>query len=297
MYDLQKEYDQFGPWLVEIKSAQDIPPQFEDQSGLLDDALFAFKTPVHQERRNLKPGMLLYSQIVIIQNEFIIHLSIKGEKIHANKMWFKDVLLLTHGGDLLDNYIGLQSNQGEMIIRYNLVSQDIASRAIQVLRHHIATREKAPFTAETANDALKDSDLYSYFSGTEHCIDPIVILAGQKEMKLTEKKRSGLLDLQYSFTEYHLLDSMVMCDGVDLIIANRGKSIIDVKDANYKFGHTFIRLNAIQDVRIEPNLNFPELNNVVFKIDLCEFTLAVDKHFTLTPISTVLDSIQQVEDA
>ncbi len=297
MYDLKKEYDQFGPWLVEIKSAQDIPPQFEEQSGLLESALFAFKTPVHQERRNLKPGMLLYSQIVIIQDEFILHLSIKDEKIHANKMWFKDVLLLTHGGDLLDNYIGLQSNQGEMIIRYNLVSQDIASRAIQVLRHHIAPRESVPFTTEATNHALKDSELYSYFSGTEHSIDPVVILASQNEMKLTEKKRSGLLDLQHSFTEYHLLDSLVMCDGVDLIIANRGKNIIDVKDSNYKFGHTFIRLNAIQNVRIEPNSTFPELNNVVFKIDLCEFTLAVDKHFSLAPISAVIDSMQSVESA
>ena len=296
MYDLKKEYDQFGPWLVEIRSEQDIPPQFSEQQHFFDDAVYSFKIPVHQERRNMKPGMLLYPEVVIIQNDFILHLKIDGERIQAEKMWYTDVLFLTHGGDLLDNYIGLQSIQGEMVIKYNLVSQDVASHVIKLLREMVSPRKHYPVSNELNDHSLLDKVTYSFYCGTEKPIDPLHILAYQSELSLTERKRSSLMDLYHNFVQYKLLRSMIMTDGVDLIIANQGKHIIDIKDANYKFGHTFIRLGLIESIALEPHPNFPELNVLIIKVALCEFTLAVDKQFSIDKVLQLLHNIHHVEE-
>ncbi|SEF45936.1 hypothetical protein [Vibrio hangzhouensis] len=296
MYDLKKEYDQFGPWLVEIQSEQDIPPQFSEQKHFFDGAVYSFKIPVHQERRNMKPGMLLYPEVVIIQKEFIMHLKIDGERIQAEKMWYTDVLFLTHGGDLLDNYIGLQSIQGEMVIKYNLVSQDVASHVVKLLREIISPRSAYPVASELNDANLLDKVTYSFYCGTEKVLEPLHILAYQSEMRLTERKRSSIMDLYHNFVQYKLLRTMIMTDGVDLIIANQGKHIIDVKDANYKFGHTFIRLGLIENLSMKPHAQFPELNEVVIKVGLCEFTLAVGKDFKLDKVSQMLSITEQVEE-
>ncbi|MGF1749340.1 MULTISPECIES: hypothetical protein [Vibrio] len=296
MYDLKKEYDQFGPWLVEIKSEQDIPPQFSEQQHFFDDAVYSFKIPVHQERRNMKPGMLLYPEVVIIQKDFILHLKIDGERIQAEKMWYTDVLFLTHGGDLLDNYIGLQSIQGEMVIKYNLVSQDVASHVIKLLREMVSPRTRYPVSNELNDHSLQDKVTYSFYCGTEKALDPLHILAYQSEFSLTERKRSSLMDLYHNFVQYKLLRSMIMTDGVDLIIANQGKHIIDIKDANYKFGHTFIRLGLIESISLKPHPNFPELNVLIIKVALCEFTLAVDKDFSIDKVLQLLHNTHQVEE-
>ncbi|MFA0440369.1 hypothetical protein BCU70_19585 [Vibrio sp. 10N.286.49.C2] len=296
MYDLKKEYDQFGPWLVEIKSEQDIPPQFFEQQHFFEDALYSFKIPVHQERRNMKPGMLLYPEVVIIQKDFILHLKIDGERIHADKMWYTDVLFLTHGGDLLDNFIGLQSIQGEMVIKYNLVSQDVASSVIKLLREIVSPRNAYPIATETSDQSLMDKVTYSFYCGTEQILEPLHILAYQSEKLLTDRKRSSLMDLYHNFTQHKLLRSMIMTDGVDLIIANQGKHIIDVKDTNYKFGHTFIRLDLIESVSITPHAHFPELNNLILKVGLCDFTLAVDNQFSINKVTELLHSTSLIEE-
>jgi hypothetical protein len=296
MYDLKKEYDQFGPWLIEIKSQEDIPPQFSEQQHFFEDAVYSFKIPVHQERRNMKPGMLLYPEVVIIQQDFIMHLKIDGERIQAEKMWYTDVLFLTHGGDLLDNYIGLQSIQGEMIIKYNLVSQDVASHVIKLLREIVSPRTSYPISTELNDASLLDKVTYSFYCGTEKLLEPLHILAYQSEMMLTDRKRTSIMDLYHNFVQYKLLRSMIMTDGVDLIIANQGKHIIDVKDANYKFGHTFIRIGLIENVSLEPHPHFPELNSLIIKVGLCEFTLAVDKAFSINKVNELLLATKQVNE-
>ncbi|MFW5828504.1 MAG: hypothetical protein ACOCU4_10440, partial [Alkalispirochaeta sp.] len=67
----KREYDLFGPWVLEIENVEDVPQTFVSSVSLTEATELAFKVPRRVERRNVRPGDDLYDYLVTLDGEGI----------------------------------------------------------------------------------------------------------------------------------------------------------------------------------------------------------------------------------
>ena len=101
MDQLKREYDQFGPWVLEIKNEDDIPQQYKNFTDTIMGGVFSFKVPVNIERCNLKPGMLLYQTVISLTEKAVIILHHSKRTAHRHKIRYDHILHLQYTTDLL----------------------------------------------------------------------------------------------------------------------------------------------------------------------------------------------------
>ncbi|HEY5715752.1 MAG TPA: hypothetical protein VIS54_05005, partial [Psychromonas sp.] len=167
MDKIDHEYDHFGPWLLQVKSSDDIPHQYFEYQDLILAANYCFKVPVKEDRRNLHPGVLLYNKVVVINNDRILELSVINDQISTVELRFQDVQYMVHRGDLLNCEIRLVTDQNSLSIQYNLVSMDLAGTVMHLLRECVCPRGDIPSNPEIANQKYSDRQIYSYYLITE----------------------------------------------------------------------------------------------------------------------------------
>jgi hypothetical protein len=286
MDNVAHEYDHFGPWLLAVKSAQDIPHQyFEYQESILS-AKFCFKIPIKEERRKLHAGMLLYNKLITIDERQIVEFSVVNDQIVKNQLAFEDVQYLIHQGDLLNCEISLVSRNNSLSFQYNLVSMDLAGDVMTLLRNSINEPKQNNKKSENLLQKYSELQIFSYFCITEKESKSLEILNYQPCLDL------GLLasnKLFQSLTKYRLLDSMFITNGVELIIANRGKYVVQENDTNYKFGHTFIPLRKITNFSHQSDDMFKAIKQISIEMDEQLVKVAVDKDFVIQSLVSLLE--------
>jgi hypothetical protein len=286
MDNVAHEYDHFGPWLLKVESAQDIPHQyFEYQESILSTN-FCFKIPIREERRKLHAGMLLYNKLITIDEHQIVEFSVVNDQIVKSKLLFKDVQYLIHQGDLLNCEISLVSRNNSLSFQYNLVSMDLAGDVMTLLRKNINTPKKNNEKTENLLKKYSELQIFSYFCITEKESKSLEILNYQPCLDL------GLLasnKLFQSLKKYRLLDSMFITNGVELIVANRGKYVVKENDTNYKFGHTFIPLRKITNFSYQSDDMFKAIKQISIEMDEQLVKVAVDKDFVIHSLESLLE--------
>jgi hypothetical protein len=285
MESIEHEYDHFGPWLLPIKSEADIPHQYFEHLDMINAAKYCFKIPVKEERRKLRPGMLLYNKLIVIEDERIVELSVVDHQISTHVISFKDVLYITHRGDLLNCEISLTTTNDCMPIRYNLVSMDFASAVMRLLRDSINSAPELVANVAPPTQPHSELQIFTYFCITENEVNKPKILNYQPSLDLGFLKSNKLFQ---SLNKYCLLDSIYMTNGVEFIIASRGQDIIQEHDTNYKFGHTFIPLKNIQEIFHEDDDTFNELQRVTIELGYQQVQFSVAKTFLIDSLSTIV---------
>ncbi|WP_026973120.1 hypothetical protein [Aliagarivorans marinus] len=263
----EREYQHFGPWLVEVDSLDDIPPQFGDISADYNGASFAFKIPIHQERRNVNMGMLLYPQLVIVHSDRMIYLNVASSQMIRQVIHYQDLLWLEHGGDLLDSHITLATSSQTLSVTYNMSSQDIASKAIRFIRNGVSPEVSEGDAAEASAQPEAEQQIFRYLCDKEQLSGSLQILGYQPSIELGPLPNNSLSNIYRNINQYRLLDSMLVCDGTELIVASRGKDVVDVRETNYKFSHTYIRLDRISGISIRPDEQFRELKQLWLELE------------------------------
>lgn len=293
MESIEHEYDHFGPWLLPIKSEADIPHQYFEHLDMINAAKFCFKIPIKEERRKLRPGMLLYNKVIVIEQQRIVELSVIDHQVTIQTIDFKDVLYITHRGDLLNCEISLTTKNNCMRIRYNLVSMDFASIVMRLLRDSINSSPEVAADVATPTQPHSELQIFTYFCITENEVNKPKILNYQPSLDLGFLKSNKLFQ---SLNKYCLLDSMYMTNGVEFIIASRGQDIIQEHDTNYKFGHTFIPLKNIRKMFHEPDDSFKELQKITVAVGNQQVHFYVAKTFLVDSLNTTLTT-QKIEFA
>jgi len=285
MESIEHEYDHFGPWLLQVKSEADIPHQYFEHLDMINAAKYCFKIPVKEERRKLRPGMLLYNKLIVIEHERIVELSVIDHQVAIHAINFKDVQYITHRGDLLNCEISLTTTNNCMRIRYNLVSMDFASVVMRLFRDSINLSPEVEADVATPTQPHSELQIFTYFCITENEVNKPKILNYQPSLDLGFLKSNKLFQ---SLNKYCLLDSMYMTNGVEFIIASRGQDIIQEHDTNYKFGHTFIPLKNIQEIFHEADDTFNELQRVTIELGYQQVQFSVAKTFLIDSLDTTL---------
>ncbi len=73
-----REFDSFGPWVDEVRSAEDLPRLFSDHPLDLGTARLVLKVPRDIARRDATPDMDLYDHVLVVRQERLTVLSREG---------------------------------------------------------------------------------------------------------------------------------------------------------------------------------------------------------------------------
>lgn len=284
---LNKEYHEFGPWLLEIKAEEDIPPQYMDKVDQILSAEYAFKVPVLLVRREIRPGALMYNQVVMLRNDEIVALEYKNGTVHETKMAYSDILYVVHGGELLMSYLHFVGAGADLKLKYNSVSTEVTQIVMERVRSTVCSRKTpvqvAPLKLDGELEALKQNQIYKYFCIKEEPKHDHEILGYQPFMHLTEKLPVRLPYFFEKFYMYKLNDTLFMRNASELIVVNRDRTIQKERDVNYAFAHTFVPFSSIEGVDMIEDKSFEAIGRIQLSLQNgCTLTFAVDRNFDWT---------------
>ncbi len=305
MHIKDKEYHEFGPWLLEIKAPEDIPPQYIEETDQILSASYAFKVPVLLVRREIRPGALMYNQVVMLFKDHIAMLEYDEGALRTREMKFSEMEYTIHGGELLSSYMKFSGVGDSMKITYNSVSNDVTEHVMDHIRRAVLSfKDLRGRAEESQNDGphndqdleldgslseLKDSQIYKYFCIKEVPKTPLEIIAYQPFVNLTEHLPIRLPYFLEKFYMYKLNDTLFMTSPNELIIANRDRTIQKSGDVNYAFAHTFIPLAGIQSVHMVADDKFEALGIIEIELEgLTNVRISVENSFDISRLQNAL---------
>ncbi|MGY5453009.1 hypothetical protein ACVFI8_19030 [Agarivorans sp. MS3-6] len=284
MDKLSHEYIKYGPWMMEVKEPLDIPPQFESYQDQILAASYCFKVPIHGTRRDLKPGMLLYDQLVILEQSTLTLLSMDKGELRIQKVDYSDIDYIAHSGDLLLCHIQLFYGQSQISINYSLVSIDIAAKAVHIIREAMKSTGKPFSLPEQLPPKQSKKQIYEYFLQREAIKEPVSILGFQASRTLDDAPIKGFHQFLARILKYKMQDVLFMTDAYDLIISNWGTDIIREKDTDYHVEHLFIAWPKISAISLQPHPHYPYLKSLQIETTFKTFSFSVEEDFSAVPL-------------
>lgn len=139
---LKMEYDRFGPWIIEIKEAGEVPPQFDREKDRILEAAKAYKIPVNVERRKLKPGMPMYDFVLALHDDYIDIMERHEGVVTVASINYSDIQILEKVNDLLNGHIFIYAGQREFSVPYNPVSDELIDEMMDFIRERFIDKDK-----------------------------------------------------------------------------------------------------------------------------------------------------------
>ncbi|MDR1294307.1 MAG: hypothetical protein LBK59_05040 [Bifidobacteriaceae bacterium] len=136
------EFDAFGPWVLPVRDADDVPPLFRPLVDVTD-ARLAVKVPRPIERRTADPTMDLYDSLIVVRGDGVEILArTPGVGDGTARVWLpaRDILAVEDDTDLLHGCLRLHAADGAVEIPYNAVSSDV----MMALIHEVRTYWRVP---------------------------------------------------------------------------------------------------------------------------------------------------------
>lgn len=246
--DEQEQYS-FGPWLVVVDSKELIPPQYTEYEDLILQAEFCIKVPVNKDRGDLRPGMLMYKELVLLNDTLITILTYNERKILKEDINISDIDYVIRGGELLNNYITFGSKLKEYTISYYSVSYTINSKIINYIRSHFTSSEPQVISNSLSED-FSGNDLYKFFQKSNHQDDVYLPIAYQKERYVNKYPNNGFGLLMNKFKQVKIDEVMFLVSGHELVIISGDIDKAKKSSVDYSYRHLYIRLNAVKRLRI-----------------------------------------------
>ncbi len=147
--ELLAEYDAFGPWIREVRSAGDMPRRFRGHYEEHAGARFLLKIPANIERRAAQPGQDLYRAVLAVHDDRVSLLSLEGDRVVEASVGVGAIAAIRNDTRLLLGELSLHLSDGRTLtVTYNTISQPVIASVIDFLRSRITTSVPAPTTGE-----------------------------------------------------------------------------------------------------------------------------------------------------
>jgi hypothetical protein len=130
-----REFDAFGPWVLRVRSADEVPPLYRQTE--LDPPAFrlVLKVPRRIERRDAHPGMDLYDCLIAVGDELLTIMMRRESGFETVRLPFDRIVAIEQSVRLLDGRLTIRSATGEQVlIPYNGSSQPLIDELIRLLR-------------------------------------------------------------------------------------------------------------------------------------------------------------------
>lgn len=251
-----KEYDEFGPWILEINTIEDIPKLFIPYCSEIDDALLLIKIPRNIERRNANPNMDLYDYVLGVYEEYLIILKRDSKNIEVIEIKFKDVIAITNRMDLLLGIVTFYLSKKIISFNYSVVSGDIIRRLLKLIRERYAPNSNFIFEGLLDYNLIEDVDslyinLLSQFAKPEDHFKVLAIQSSVKAIPIYTSIGKKIMDLLNIYKENLLQNTMYLTNEKELLIVTRGKTFRRPKAINYTYDFTYIPISKIVNIRFD----------------------------------------------
>ncbi len=289
MNNLKKEYNEFGPWLMAVESIEEIPQQFVSHKELILSADFSFKVPIGEDRRKLRPGMLMYSTVVSIFGESLLVLKATNDGVTDYKIPFEDVRSLTVSHNLLDSHLIIDTDNKSYDIDYNSVSTDVSEKVVELLRNRI-------FTAVTKGnlEAVMDKEIIDakrYKSMVGHMLDneTFKVLAYQPAITIEKIYKNQAEALLAGFKKYDLQDVLFIAGEKALVVVDSVKEVKRANEADYSYRYVFIQTDLIKEIEMADELTMHHLKKLILHVGEAQMGFLVSDEFDQTGLVRYLN--------
>ena len=129
------EYDAFGPWVLEVRTPEDVPRLYRGYPFDPGSSLLVLKIPRSIARRDANPDMDLYDHLLVVGPEHLTVLSRRSSAFIAVEIAYSSIVAIEDSVDLLDGRLILHTDTGAaMTLPYNGSSQRLMGRLVNLLR-------------------------------------------------------------------------------------------------------------------------------------------------------------------
>jgi hypothetical protein len=219
-----REYDRFGPWVLQISDEDPAPPLFVPALRRDEQPLISVKIPRKIARRDAHPGMDLYDCVVSLYEAEMVVLERLDGAVRERVIAYHDIHYLSIHEELLRGRLNLGIPRNPCSLHYNAVSKDIMARVAELIR----TRQRAghgpaaDLPAEPEHNGL--SFYFERLLRDERAAEgQATLLAAQPQVALGGFEPSLARRLLFGVVDKRLLESIHLCDGRDLRIIDRGR--------------------------------------------------------------------------
>lgn len=239
--EARREYDGFGPWLLEVRSPEDMPPRFRAWYAAHGTARFLIKFPCGLERRNAHPGMDLYTVVLAVHDDRLCLLSQEGETVSQREAVIERIQAIRNFQNLLQGELALLLNDGsQFLVKYNAVSRELIESIIDFLR---AAQPDRPvvFPEGSALPAVPVTDFFYRALLAEQ-------VARSRPVRAVHCENPGRRCRDAMGRRRRSLGNLILENGRELILVDRGKTMRRSREAVYAQVCTHIPFAAIRGV-------------------------------------------------
>jgi hypothetical protein len=136
--DTTPEFDAFGPWIYEVRTADEVPPLYRAHPIDLEAARMVLKVPRPIERRNATPTMHLYDHLLVAGLDELTVLSRDGDTFGVRSVPYRRIGAAQLSVSLLDGRLRLADatpgSGGELLaLAFNGVSLGTVEGLVDLL--------------------------------------------------------------------------------------------------------------------------------------------------------------------
>lgn len=240
-----REYDAFGPWLLPIGSAVEMPRRFRSAYDALKDADHLVKIPRSIDRRDAYPGADLYGAVFALDADgFTLLTAADGADGFASRQigWDEVVAVRTIGNLLHSDFVLLMKEGDALTTSYNSVSAELMGRVVAFVRQHLMEPEDQ--ATSFGNDAVEFEDFFF-------------------NAMLAEERRGGQFMLPIHFEppgkpcrngqnrRRVTTGLLILLSGSELVIIDRDAPMRRRFFAHYVYRKTYLSLSAVRSFRLQ----------------------------------------------
>jgi len=262
MKNLKKEYDAFGPWIIKIKSQEEIPRGF-DALIEYDDTCDSYKIPRNIARREARPGDQLYDCLISFEEKQLIFLKNTKGLVTKQIIEYSSIQSIQNRVDLLNGTLIIQSENKKVKIPYNAVSSDLIVEAIFKLRKDYIKHFNATDLVPIKKDyTLPKNYFYKGILSKMKSKEDIIVLDAQETVEIIKKEKKWYDHLLDVYNPMIFQKIMFLMNHKELIIISRKDGIKRKRSSDYSHIHTYIPLEIIKDVVYQVHDTYEDLYEV-----------------------------------
>lgn len=240
----QTEYNQFTRWLTAVDNAENIPPQYDRYKDEILECFLAFKVPIKKERRDLRPGDLMYTSVVGLCDKAIHIWLYETNTVLAAKIPYTEIVSIRLVRDLLDGNLIIRTNLDKHIINFNTSHMTILDRMVADIRkRYISTDYKVDLAVFKNEIAVDSAHMLSIAENLMEGINHRII-AYQPFVYLDRASLDGLM---FDIVGTPMLqDSLFVATEQELVVINRMDEVKDAAIDDFGIKVAYVPLEKIK---------------------------------------------------
>jgi hypothetical protein len=286
----QREYNLFGPWLLEVTEEDDLPDCFRGQVRLDDSLKVAFKIPVHLERRLVRPGMDLYTDVLVCDGTGITVYRLAGETIVVERMPWRTLRAISVLTDLLQGELTIIGETGEIVVAFNTVSEELVRKVVETIHREIAAglRSELPQGVTPGSVPLSHLDRTLLMQERTQTSGAVVLIAYQERMPLVQRTPSLWIRLLDVIRTPTLRPVMVLARSDGLVVYSGSPQIAQFRKGNYGYRRTVIPWGSVGSCTEAESPQWRDCRDMRLTVGVGTVLMSVSAGF---PVATVRELV------